>query len=163
MQSCWTGPSDTPARAPACIRYSRKVVALAKRHQSTLLSEPTAAPPVRLKSDNCESVTSSPVRSTAGRCCTDSTCLRIRLFSLELLNTRGWTMLLPVHVSCDEPPPYERLSKTALQMRKNGVSVTAIAAQHGVTRPVVESALRFATTGERPKWPKKSKKQTTKE
>ncbi len=76
----------------------------------------------------------------------------------EFLNTCRWTMSIPMTVRAEELPPYERLSDAVSQMHKKGASVSLIAAKLKVTRKLVDSSLNLASTGKRPKWPKKSKK-----
>jgi DNA invertase Pin-like site-specific DNA recombinase len=57
-----------------------------------------------------------------------------------------------VEVVIDKVPRYELLAPLLKQMRDNGASVQSIAHAHGLSWDYADQILKFADTGQRPKW-----------
>lgn len=71
--------------------------------------------------------------------------------TLEYLSRRIWTTSEESTVVIESTPEYERLASIYRQMQADGMTVNAIATAHGKSWEYVNHAIRFATTGERPK------------
>ncbi len=57
-----------------------------------------------------------------------------------------------VEIALEKVPKYELMAPLFKQLRENGASVESIASAHGVTWQFANEVLKFAETGQRPKW-----------
>lgn len=67
-----------------------------------------------------------------------------------------------LEIAIEKVPKYELLAPLFKQLRDGGASVESIAAAHGMCRDYAEKILKFAETGERPKWPSAGKRRGSK-
>jgi DNA invertase Pin-like site-specific DNA recombinase len=72
--------------------------------------------------------------------------------TLEYLSTRNWITPSPVEVPLEHVPQYERLGPTFKALYDRGTTIPTIAAAHGMSTEQAITILRFAQTGERPRW-----------
>ncbi len=75
--------------------------------------------------------------------------------TLEFLSHGIWTIPVEMSAVIEEVPKYERLAPEFKEMRDKGASIQSIASAHCLCWDQVKMILRFADTGERPKWPSK--------
>lgn len=71
---------------------------------------------------------------------------------LEHLSARNWIMAPEVKVQVEHIPQYERLGPTFKDSCDSGTTLPTIAAAHNMSTAQATTILRFAQTGERPRW-----------
>ncbi|MGB1126253.1 MAG: helix-turn-helix domain-containing protein, partial [Phycisphaeraceae bacterium] len=69
----------------------------------------------------------------------------------EFLKTRIWSFKFSAEISLDDPPKYERHAEEFKALHDEGVSIEMIASRFGMSPHWVATAIKFATTGERPR------------
>ncbi len=84
--------------------------------------------------------------------------------SLGYLRRRNWIKPKVTIVTVEKTPKYEALGPVFLRLSREGSSDSAIAAAYNTTPLCVREVIRFAKTGERPRWNKgkQSQRKSTK-
>lgn len=68
----------------------------------------------------------------------------------EFLRTRIWSFTFSAEIRLNDPPKYERHAEEFKALHDDGVSIELIASRYGMSPHWVVTAIKFATTGERP-------------